>query len=141
MDNPFKKKYIHPDTGDVLSLSESISWKIQGVIRNWSFVIIWTIGTFLWWLKPGWFLDTHAYIHWMNIASWLAVTVELMIGIAMIGQTKRDAMIIRHLLRLQKDQMDDLSEIMIEIKNVMKLEKEQLEQLEEMIENEQDRDL
>lgn len=130
----YKKKYIHPDTGDVLTFSEKVSWLIQGVIRNWAFVIIWTVGTGVWWIKPHWFTDTSAYIKWMNLASWLAVTVELIIGIAMIGQTKRDAQIIRHLLRLQKDQMDDLHEIMIEVKNVMKLEKEQLNQLEDFIE-------
>ena len=134
----YKKKYIHPDTGDVLSFSEKISWFIQGIIRNWLFVIVWTGGTIIWWIKPGWFLDTSAYIHWMNLASWLAVTVELIIGIAMIGQTKRDAQIIRHLLRLQKDQMDDLREIMVEVKNVMKLEKEQLNQLEDFIEEHND---
>ena len=134
MINPLKKKYIHKDTGDVLTFSENVSWKIQGMIRNWWFVSIWTVGTVIWWIKPTWFGDTSAYIKWMNLASWLAVTVELIIGIAMIGQTKRDAQIIRHLLRLQKDQMDDLHDIMTEVKNVMKLEKEQLNQLEDFIE-------
>jgi hypothetical protein len=134
----YKKKYVHPDTDDVLTFSELISWKIQGVIRNWAFVIIWTGTTALWWIKPHWFGDTPAYIKWMNLASWLAVTVELIIGIAMIGQTKRDAQIIRHLLKLTKDQMDDLQNIMNEIKNVMKLEKEQLNQLEDFIEEHND---
>ena len=47
----------------------------------------------------------------MNLASWLAVTVELIIGIAMIGQTKRDAMIIRHILKLEKQEIEHLEEI------------------------------
>jgi hypothetical protein len=106
-----KKKYIHPDTQDVLTFSELISWKIQGIIRNWTFVIIWTVGTIVWWIKPRWFGDTSAYIKWMNLASWLAVTVELIIGIAMIGQTKRDAMIIRHILKLEKQEIEHLEEI------------------------------
>ena len=60
------------------------------------------------------FKDTDAYIHWMNLASWLAVTVELIIGIAMIGQTKRDAQIIRHILKLEKQELEHIQELMEE---------------------------
>ena len=108
----FKRKYVHPDTGDVLNTSEQISWKVQGVIRNWWFVVGWTGITIIWWIKPRWFGDTSAYIKWMNLASWLAVTVELIIGIAMIGQTKRDAQIIRHILKLEKQELDHLQDIL-----------------------------
>jgi len=111
MINPLKRKYIHETTGDVLTFSEQVSWKIQGIIRNWFFVVLWSGVTFVWWLQPTWFTDTHAYIKWMNLASWLAVTVELIIGIAMIGQTKRDALIIRHILKLEKQELDHLKEI------------------------------
>jgi hypothetical protein len=117
MFNFIKKKYVHKDTGDILTLSEKISWTVQGIIRNWWFVIIWTVGTIVWWIKPHWFGDTSAYIKWMNLASWLAVTVELIIGIAMIGQTKRDAMIIRHILKLEKQEIEHLEEIVEDIKN------------------------
>ena len=48
----------------------------------------------------------------MNLASWLAVTVELIIGIAMIGQTKRDAMIIRHILKLEKQEIEHLQDLL-----------------------------
>ena len=109
--NPFKKKYIHPDTGDILTLSEQISWSVQSIIRNWFFVIIWTGVTIVWWIKPHWFGDTTAYIKWMNLASWLAVTVELIIGIAMIGQTKRDALIIRHILKLEKQELEHIEDL------------------------------
>jgi len=112
MINPFKKKYIHDSTGDVLTFSEQISWKIQGIIRNWFFVILWTGVTFVWWAQPTWFTDTHSYVKWMNLASWLAVTVELIIGIAMIGQTKRDAMIIRHILKLEKQEIEHLQDLL-----------------------------
>ena len=77
----FRKKYIHETTGDVLTFSEQISWKVQGIIRNWFFVVLWSGVTFVWWAEPTWFTDTHAYIKWMNLASWLAVTVELIIGV------------------------------------------------------------
>jgi hypothetical protein len=118
-----KKKHKNPDTGDYLSRGEYVSWKIQGVIRNWWFVIIWTVGTLAWWIKPNWFGDTSAYVWWMNIASWLAVTVELIIGIAMFGQTKRDAMIIREIRKLERqdaivDEM--LAANLDEIKDILK---------------------
>jgi hypothetical protein len=106
-----KNKYIHPDTGDVLTFSENVSWKIQGLIRNWWFVMGWTILTITWWIRPHWFGDNSAYVKWMNLASWLAVTVELVIGIALIGQTKRDAQIIRHILKLEKTEIEHLKDI------------------------------
>ena len=109
--NPWKKKYIHEATGDVLTFSEQVSWTIQGVIRNWWFVFLWTGLSAAWWVKPHWFKDTGSYINWQLLASWLAVTVELIIGIAMIGQTKRDAQIIRHILKLEKREMDLIEEI------------------------------
>jgi magnesium-transporting ATPase (P-type) len=108
----FKKKYIHESTGDVLNFSEQISWKIQGIIRNWLFVIAWTATTIVWWLYPHLFGDNGSYVKWMNLASWLAVTVELIIGIAMIGQTKRDAMIIRHILKLEKQEIEHLQDLL-----------------------------
>jgi hypothetical protein len=73
----FKKKYIHETTGDVLTFSEQISWKVQGIIRNWFFVVL-----------------------------------ELIIGIAMIGQTKRDALIIRHILKLEKQEIEHLENLL-----------------------------
>ena len=36
----------------------------------------------------------------------------LIIGIAMIGQTKRDAQIIRHILKLEKQELDHLQDIL-----------------------------
>ena len=108
----FNKKYIHETTGDVLTFSELISWKIQSIIRNWFFVIGWTVITVVWWIRPHWFGDDSSYVKWMNLASWLAVTVELIIGIAMIGQTKRDAQIIRHILKLEKQEIEHLQDLL-----------------------------
>ena len=125
MTNPFKRKYIHNTTGDVLTFSEQISWKVQGIIRNWYFVILWSTVTFVWWFQPTWFTDTHAYIKWMNLASWLAVTVELVIGIAMIGQTKRDAQIIRAMYKM-------LPEIQQALEYIRKLEEREIDMIEEL---------
>ena len=121
----FKRKYIHEATGDVLTFSEQISWKVQGIIRNWYFVIVWSTVTFIWWIQPTWFTDTHAYIKWMNVASWLAVTVELVIGIAMIGQTKRDAQIIRAIYKI-------LPEIQQALEYIHKLEEREIKMIEEL---------
>jgi hypothetical protein len=107
----FKKKYVHPDTGDVLTFAEQASWKVQGIIRNWYFVAFWSVLSFVWWFKPSWFHDNHSYVHWQLLASYLAVLVELMIGIAMIGQTKRDAQIIRHILKLEKREIEHLEDL------------------------------
>lgn len=109
------RKFIHPETQDVLTPSEWVSWKVQAVIRNWTFVLVWSALTFTWWAYPHWFGDNDAYTEWMNLASWLAVTVELIIGIAMIGQTKRDAMIIRHILNLEKREIEHLEDVLEDI--------------------------
>jgi hypothetical protein len=107
----FKKQYIHEATGDVLTFSEQISWKIQGLIRNWYFVIAWTVLSGVWFATPKTFGDNHSYVHWQLLASWLAVTVELIIGIAMIGQTKRDAQILRHILKLEKQEISLIEDL------------------------------
>ena len=135
-----KRRYVHPDTGDVLNFSEQISWKIQGLIRNWYFVSVWSVATFVWWAQPTWFTDTHTYVKWMNVASWLAVTVELIIGIAMIGQTKRDAQILRATRKalVQIDEM--LVEMRALLKDVKKLEEKEIEHLEDILENQAEED-
>lgn len=116
-----KRKFIHPETGDVLTFSELISWKLQGLIRNWYFIIIWTIGSTLWWSFPTWFQDTHAFTKWQLVASWLAVTIELVIGIAMFGQTKRDALIIRELRKLTRREADDVAMIVDMIEDLQEV--------------------
>ena len=108
MNNPLKRKFVHPDAGDVLNFSEQISWKIQGIIRNWYFMSIWTVGSALWWQFPSWFHDTHSFTKWQLVASWLAVTIELIIGIGLLGQTKRDALILRELRKLTRQEADNI---------------------------------
>ena len=65
----------------------------------------------MWWSPPRLFNDP-TRLWWNLCASWLAVTVELIIGIAMIGQTKRDAMIIRHILKLEKTEIEHLEDVL-----------------------------
>mgnify|MGYP003349703731 CR=1 FL=1 len=97
-----KKEFHDPATGDVWTFAEKASWLVQGVVRNWYFVFFWLFSSIIWWAEPKWFLDDPSYIHWQLWASWLAVAVELIIGIAMIGQTKRDAAILREIKKLDR---------------------------------------
>ena len=106
-----KPKYVHPDTGDVLTFSEHISWYIQDAIRNWWFVIGWSVLTIVWLRWPALFHDDKAYTNWLIFASWLAVTVELIVAIALVGQTKRDAQIIRHILKLEKQELEHIEDL------------------------------
>ena len=106
-----KKQFTDPITGDKWTLAEKVSWSAQNIIRNWWFVIVWTGLSAFWWMKPKVFKDSSSYVHWQLLASWLAVTVELIIGIAMIGQTKRDAQIIRHILKLEKQELEHIEDI------------------------------
>lgn len=108
----FKTKHVHPDTGDVLTTSEMISWKVQDSIRNWWFVLGWTVLTAIWLKWPWLFFDDKVYTKWLMFASWLAVTVELIVAIALVGQTKRDAQIIRHILKLEKRELEHIEDLL-----------------------------
>jgi hypothetical protein len=88
-----KAKYRDPHTGDNLTLAEHISWMIQNVIRNWFFIGLITIATITCWL-----INTDLVLRWWNfVASYLALFIESVVGIAMFSQTRRDAMIIREI--------------------------------------------
>lgn len=80
-------------TGDELSAGEFVSWHVQSVIRRWEFIIAFTAVTAIVWTFGG---DSGR--NWWNYgASYLAVFIESLVGIAMLGQTHRDAVIIREI--------------------------------------------
>jgi hypothetical protein len=89
-----KKTYSDPLTGDLLTKGETISWKLQGLIRNWyfpGFYTALTLACFIAW--PVWRhnpLDV-----WNYFASLLAIVIESTVGIAMFSQTLRDAVKLR----------------------------------------------
>jgi hypothetical protein len=88
-----KKIYKDPITGDSLTLQEYISWKIQGVMRNWFFLITITIATII-----AWSTNNITILNWWNLAaSYLALVIESIVGLAMFRQTLRDACIIREI--------------------------------------------
>jgi uncharacterized membrane protein len=82
-------------------LSEYLSWKSQGIFRSWWFVIIFTTITFTWLAVPVWFHDPGRL--WLNYyLSYLAVLVESIIGIGVASQSMRDAVILREIKKLGK---------------------------------------
>lgn len=85
-----------PVTGDALSTGEYVSWRVQGIIRNWWFLGLFTAITILV-MALG---NHNAHDWWNYTASYLAIVVESIVGIAMFNQTRRDAVILRHIERL-----------------------------------------
>ena len=88
-----KTKHTDPATGDSLTTGEYISWLIQGVIRRWTFLIAISIITVLVWTT-----DNATALTWWNLcASYLALVIESIVGLAMFGQTRRDAVVLREI--------------------------------------------
>lgn len=85
------KQHRDPVTGDVLTIGEWISWKIQGVIRRWTFLIFITLVTIV-----VWSLNNPIGLTWWNLgASYMALVIESIVGLAMFSQTRRDAVALR----------------------------------------------
>ena len=82
-----------PVTGDLLTPAEQVSWRIQGVIRNWNFLIVVLLLTAICWAT-----NNAAILLWWNLsASLLAIVIESIVGLAMFGQTRRDALVLREI--------------------------------------------
>ena len=95
-----KHEFHDPVTGDLLSLGEHVSWIVQGIIRRWLFLILVTIITLV-----AWIIGTsvgEVLVWWNLAASFLAIVIESIVGIAMYSQTKRDAVLLRKLNRLME---------------------------------------
>lgn len=82
-----------PVTGDPLTLGEHLSWLMQGIIRRWAFLGLITAATVVVWAVG----DATGLLWWNLSASYLALLIEGTVGIAMFSQTRRDAVILRHL--------------------------------------------
>jgi hypothetical protein len=82
-----------PITGDQLTLGEYASWIVQGIIRRWSILILLTILTAVVWSSRN-----PTALSWWNLgASYYAILIETVVGIAMFGQTRRDAVVLREI--------------------------------------------
>jgi hypothetical protein len=95
----------HPQTGDLLQGGERITWKVMSVYRRWSVFFLLQILTIVWWTHP--FLFPGGLVGWNLLWSDLAVIVEMMVGIAFMNQSMRDARIIRDSLGNLKTLVED----------------------------------
>jgi len=94
-------KYRDPVTDDELSRGEYISWMVQSIIRRWTFLGVVTLLTLLAWSTVFWLSQSGAVLTWWNLcASYLAIVIESIVGLAMFGQTRRDAVILRRIARM-----------------------------------------
>ncbi len=90
-----------PITGDTLSRSETLSWRLQSSIRNFWFIGGITVITLINAVRGHiWHLD--AADMWNYCMSWLALWIESIVGIAMFNQTRRDAKAIRDVKALEE---------------------------------------
>lgn len=96
-----RARFHDPVTGDALTCGEEVSWVLQGVIRRWSvFMAIVAFTVWAWaagriWAQP--ITDV-----WNLFASFWAMALETVVGISMFSQTRRDALLLRKIHRLEQ---------------------------------------
>ena len=101
------KRFKHPITGESIGLGEHLSWIAQNAIRRWEFVGVVTLATVI-----CWSVQTSSVLTWWNyVASYSAVLIELVVGIAMYQQTRSDAQVIRKILAMETHQFSELKEL------------------------------
>jgi hypothetical protein len=101
------KRFKHPITGEIIGLGEHLSWMAQNAIRRWEFVGVVTLVTVV-----CWSIQTSSVLTWWNYAaSYSAVFIELVVGIAMYQQTRSDAQVIRKILAMETHQFAELKEL------------------------------
>jgi len=101
----------HPITGDQIGPGEHLSWVIQTAIRRWAFVGIVTLAT-----AVCWAIHTEPVLTWWNYtASYMAVFIELVVGISMFQQTKADAQVIRKILAMETHQFAELKDLISKV--------------------------
>lgn len=110
-------KHKDPITGDELTTGEWVSWKIQGVIRRWTFLVAITCVTVVVWSTN----NPQALTWWNLCASYLAILIESIVGLAMFSQTRRDAVVLRE-IRASNKRIETLEDILLS--NAKKIEEE-----------------
>lgn len=89
----FNQAKPHPMTGDMISPGERITWRIMGIYRRWTVFILLQVLTVVWLSFPKYFPG--GQFGWNLLWSDLAVMVEMIVGIAFMAQSMRDAKVIR----------------------------------------------
>lgn len=94
-------------TDEVLTFGERVSWRIQGLIRRWTMLIVITVGTVAIFTYAA--VEVGASLHsgaealltWWNLwASWMALMIEGTVGIAMFSMAKRTALKLKQVLEI-----------------------------------------
>lgn len=88
-----------------LPLGEQASWAVQRVIRNWAFLGVFTAFTLWVWvfLDPIW---RHPITDQWNLwASYMAIFIEGVTAMALINQTRRDALVIREIRAIVREEL------------------------------------
>lgn len=92
-----------PVTGDELTAGEAAAWRVQWIIRRWTFLVLITGVTALAWSVVA-ATGNGAVLTWWNCgASYLALVIEGVVGMAMYHQTQRDAQVVREVRKLVQE--------------------------------------
>lgn len=113
-------RHRHPILGDELNFSDRVSWRAQGIIRRWTFIVTVTLVSVFWWLQPGLFHDPNL-TKWNAGASLMALIIESVVGIGMFNQTTRDALILRR-----------LDKVLSEVETITRQDSADLDELEQL---------
>ena len=122
-----------PVTGDELTRAEYASWLIQGIIRRWTLLILLTIVTIVVWVTRN-----ERALTWWNLgASYYAIVIETIVGIAVFGQTRRDAVVLREVRSISSRtehtaaHLDSQDELIVQILERVERQFEHLQFLQE----------
>lgn len=96
------KKWTDPVTGDEYGLEEHIAWRASSVIRTiWVIIFISLVTLAI--MIQGQVWTEPLPVIWNYWASWWALLIESLVGLALFNQTKRDAVILREIRRRHAD--------------------------------------
>jgi low affinity Fe/Cu permease len=116
----WKQPKPSPLTGDMLSPSERATWRVMAVYRRWTVFLLLQVLTLVWWTNPK--LFPGGLEGWNLLWSDLAVMVEMLVGIAFMNQSLRDARVVRK----------SLSELVCQHEQTQQLLTNQMAELAEM---------
>lgn len=104
------KQRQDPITGDSLTTGEWISWKIQHLMRRWAFLGLITLLTIVCWAT-----NSAAVLTWWKLgASYLALVIESIVGMAMFNQCIRDAVVSRQ-TRANSQRIEKMAGAQVEV--------------------------
>lgn len=98
------RTYTDPVTGDTLTAGERAAWAAQSAFRRWSVIGFLQLVAIVW-------LVLGARDWWNYAWSDLAVIVESVTMLALFNQTRRDAVKIRSLERIERQNADQLEHL------------------------------